>query len=381
MAEVKINVGSAFHKKYQQSGMTRVDLNVYIYSGAKTEGKGDITYTLSKEPIGSDDYVIFDLTDIIKDYVTPTLNLPLDDNKDYIKWVELQANIVGDKPVAENATVSTEEDTAVTILLTGTDSEFRDLTYSKVSNPSNGIVGSIFNKRKIVYTPNAGFYGQDSFRFKVNNGVRDSDEATITISVYPATAPVTYDKVLRVTGCHIMTSYLYSGTSYENVIFNYKINNNVPASDYIPAGGTNPVPRFRPFGLTGFQDGETESSYRYFPLGVPLYFWDQLFATNGGISFGNIFNEPTDDFGFNIPFKELYAVEDGWYAVETNVALYYVAGCTASSSVYGYDDLPQDIQDAIINPSTPKILHTYRAVLKVSGGYITERHEVPRDEL
>lgn len=380
MAEVKINVGSAFHKKYQQSGMTRVDLNVYIYSGAKTEGKGDITYTLSKEPIGSDDYVIFDLTDIVKDYVTPTLNLPLDDNKDYIKWVELQANIVGDKPVAENATVSTEEDTAVTILLIGTDSEFRDLTYSKVSNPSNGIVGSIFNKRKIVYTPNAGFYGQDSFRFKVNNGVRDSDEATITISVYPATAPVTYDKIVVDFGCYVNESRLYSGTSYENAIYNYKIGNHMPAADYFASGATAANPRFRPHCRMGYQDGETEESLRYCPLGSPLFFWDTLFAENDGIGTSEVFSDPTDDFGFNIPFKELYAVEDGWYCTTFRPALYYGSNCGASFD-YDYDDLPQSLKDAIFDPSINKIAHRYLAALKVSGGYITERHEVPRDEL
>lgn len=380
MAEVKVNVGSPFHKKYQRSGMTRVDLSVYIYSGTKNEDKGNVIYRLSKEPIGSDDYVIFDLTDIVKDYVTPTLNLPLDDNKDYIKWVELQANIIGDKPIAENATFSTDEDTAVTILLTGTDSEFRDLTYSKVSNPSNGTVGSIFNKRKIVYTPNSGFYGQDSFTFKVNNGVRDSDNGTITISVYPEADPVTYDKVVQNLGCWVVTAGLYNGTSYENVIHNYKIGNTVPADDYVPVGGTNPVPRFRVFALSGFQDGETESSYRYLPLGVPLFFWDELYSQYGGISNYDVFNEPNDDFGFNIAFKDLYAVEDGYYGAVFRPAL-YSASCAGVSTTYNYDDLPQSLQDAILDPSRPKDAQSYLTVVRVVDGYITERYEVPRDEL
>ncbi len=55
------------------------------------------------------------------------------------------------------------------------------LTYSLVDNPSHGVLsGSAPN---LTYTPNSGYYGDDSFTFKASNGVCDSNTATVAIHV------------------------------------------------------------------------------------------------------------------------------------------------------------------------------------------------------
>jgi len=87
-------------------------------------------------------------------------------------------------PVANGQTVSTPQDTAVAVTLTGNDGDdnpVRSLTYIVTANPAHGaLTGTAPN---LTYTPNAGYFGADSFQFKVNNGILDSNVATVSINV------------------------------------------------------------------------------------------------------------------------------------------------------------------------------------------------------
>lgn len=93
MAEIKINTRSPIFKTYQQYQLQKVVLDVYVYSGTKTDDRGVRKIRVEKKPTGTNDYVVFDISEIIREYLEPTLDLPLNDNKDYIKWVELEATI------------------------------------------------------------------------------------------------------------------------------------------------------------------------------------------------------------------------------------------------------------------------------------------------
>jgi hypothetical protein len=93
MAEIKINTRSPIYKKYQQYQLQKVVLDIYVYSGTKTTDRGTRKIRVEKIPTGTNDYVIFEVSEIIREYLEPTLDLPLDSNKGYIKWVELEATI------------------------------------------------------------------------------------------------------------------------------------------------------------------------------------------------------------------------------------------------------------------------------------------------
>jgi TolB-like protein/Tfp pilus assembly protein PilF len=84
-------------------------------------------------------------------------------------------------PVANAQSVTTVEDTAVSITLTGSDADGDTLTFSVVSGPSNGALSG--TAPNLTYTPNADFIGSDSFTFKVNDGGEDSASATVTVTV------------------------------------------------------------------------------------------------------------------------------------------------------------------------------------------------------
>jgi len=99
--------------------------------------------------------------------------------------VSITVNAQNDAPVASNVSVTTDEDTAKVITLSGSDPvEESTVTYHKVTDPSNGSVGNITNN-SITYTPNSNYNGADSFTYKVNDGNLDSNIATVSITVDP----------------------------------------------------------------------------------------------------------------------------------------------------------------------------------------------------
>jgi len=90
---------------------------------------------------------------------------------------------VNTTPLAEPQTLSTPEDTALVLTLSATDADLpaNTLTYSVVSEPSHGVLSGTVPD--LTYTPDANYYGGDSFTFKVNDGLANSPEATIAITV------------------------------------------------------------------------------------------------------------------------------------------------------------------------------------------------------
>lgn len=93
MPETKINTRSPFFVKYTQADIAKVVLDVYVYSGTKNTDKGTKVIQLIGKPIGDNDYVTFELSEIIKEYIEPKPTTPLNTNIDYVKWVQLESTI------------------------------------------------------------------------------------------------------------------------------------------------------------------------------------------------------------------------------------------------------------------------------------------------
>ncbi len=102
-----------------------------------------------------------------------------------IATISITVNAVNDAPVAQTGTLTTDEDTPATDNLVATDVDSGSLTYSIVSQANaNGTV-TITNPATGAYSyvPNANFNGTATFTFKANDGLLDSNTATITITV------------------------------------------------------------------------------------------------------------------------------------------------------------------------------------------------------
>ncbi|REL28146.1 tandem-95 repeat protein [Thalassotalea euphylliae] len=88
---------------------------------------------------------------------------------------------VSDAPTANRQRLSTVEETAVPITLTGNDVDGDSLTFSVQTGPANGTVSG--SGANITYTPVKDFFGTDNFTFVANDGNNDSAPATVTIEV------------------------------------------------------------------------------------------------------------------------------------------------------------------------------------------------------
>jgi VCBS repeat-containing protein len=86
-------------------------------------------------------------------------------------------------PVAVSQSVTTGENTARTITLSATDEDGDSLTYIIVSSPAHGSLSG--TGAVVTYVPNSGYTGNDSFTFKANDGVLDSNTATVSIYIQP----------------------------------------------------------------------------------------------------------------------------------------------------------------------------------------------------
>ncbi|HYJ87102.1 MAG TPA: DNA/RNA non-specific endonuclease, partial [Pyrinomonadaceae bacterium] len=105
--------------------------------------------------------------------------------------VEAGSNGVN-KPGTANQSATTPEDTPVEITLEAVrPSNTTTLTFSIVTGPTNGSLGSIGTSScvdlecsaTVTYTPGTNYNGPDSFTFKVNDGTQDSNTSTVTITV------------------------------------------------------------------------------------------------------------------------------------------------------------------------------------------------------
>jgi hypothetical protein len=146
---------------------------VGVYAGVSTFGAGEPTETTltnaNVSPQGSFDVFV---AKYLNDQITPNR-----------------------APVADPQQVIVPEDTPTGIVLTGSDPDGNQLTFSVVTGPAHGTLTGV--SANLTYTPNANYYGTDSFTFRVFDGQDFSNTATVSITITPVNdAPVAYDQVL-----------------------------------------------------------------------------------------------------------------------------------------------------------------------------------------
>lgn len=99
-----------------------------------------------------------------------------------VTTVTLRVSPVNDPPQAFDQRVTVPANGCVEVRLHASDVEGDALSYSLVSSPSHGVLGPLVDG-SAVYLPNSGYLGQDSFVFRVSDGVAESAAATVTLEV------------------------------------------------------------------------------------------------------------------------------------------------------------------------------------------------------
>ncbi len=98
-----------------------------------------------------------------------------------VATISITVNTINDAPVAQSQDVGTAEDIPQPIVLAASDVDGQNLNFAIVSQPSHGTL--VGNPPHVTYHPTANYTGPDSFSFKANDGVVDSNVATVSISV------------------------------------------------------------------------------------------------------------------------------------------------------------------------------------------------------
>lgn len=94
---------------------------------------------------------------------------------------------VNTAPMAHGPSVTVEHDSVGNaIVLLGSDGDGDPLVFAVTSNPANGSLSGA--APDLLYTPNAGYSGGDSFTFSVSDGNGGSASATVTITVQNASS-------------------------------------------------------------------------------------------------------------------------------------------------------------------------------------------------
>jgi hypothetical protein len=86
-------------------------------------------------------------------------------------------------PTANPQSLTSVEDTALPLTLTGSDPDGNSLTFAVTVNPAHGTLSG--TAPSLTYTPTANYAGADSFSFTVNDGKLTSAPAVVEITVTP----------------------------------------------------------------------------------------------------------------------------------------------------------------------------------------------------
>ena len=166
------------------SGLDSTPLSLTIagapaYGSAAVNGDNSVTYTPAQNYHGEDQY----------DYQVCDSGGQCDTAR-----VQLSVESVNDAPVANDDRTSLTEgvDLRIDVLANDTDVDGDPLEIASVTNPANGtasIAGGL-----ILYVPDSGFTGTDTFSYSVSDGQGGSDSASVVITVrLPGNQPVAAD--------------------------------------------------------------------------------------------------------------------------------------------------------------------------------------------
>src|SRR6188474_1075414 len=105
-----------------------------------------------------------------------------------VNTLPVTESAVNTPPIAKSQRVTTDRDTSASITLDATDKDSDSLTYSIGTTPNHGSLSS-FDKDtgSVVYNPNNGYTGSDSFTFTVSDESSTSNTAKVSITVNPVT--------------------------------------------------------------------------------------------------------------------------------------------------------------------------------------------------
>ena len=94
--QTQINLRSPYYIKVAKTSLTSATLNLYIYTGTFTANAsvsaGTLRYSITKKPLGTNAFVVYEVSELIRDYLEIEFNGTYDSE---VVWVNLTATVTG----------------------------------------------------------------------------------------------------------------------------------------------------------------------------------------------------------------------------------------------------------------------------------------------
>ena len=86
--QTQINLRSPYYIKVSQTGLTSATLSLYIYTGTFTANgsvaAGTLRYSITKKPLGTNTFVVYEVSELIRDYLEIEFNGSYDSD---VVWI------------------------------------------------------------------------------------------------------------------------------------------------------------------------------------------------------------------------------------------------------------------------------------------------------
>ncbi len=202
------------------------DENKTILLSATDKEQSVLTYTIKSQPKKGNLTITGDSVEYMPfknfngtDFFTYVANDGYADSDTAV--VDITVNPVNDMPVANPQNLLTDEDSNISLSLSGYDVDGVIKEYIVTSRPLNGILNC--SGALCTYLPNENYFGSDVFEFIVSDGNLSSKPAKINITVTPKNdVPVAYDKTVEVNEDENVSFYL-DASDVENDIQSFFI--------------------------------------------------------------------------------------------------------------------------------------------------------------
>jgi len=315
----KINVRSPFYIKAEPvSGtLSSAEMELYIYTGVFTTNKGTAKYTITKTPIGSNNYVIFEIAELVRDY----LDIEFDGEYDsQTVWVE------------------------------------SDITLTKT-------VGSETSNTDYIAFDGYGYF-EDGINPELSRAYLQSNNTIFRLDDQNVRVPVFTEDTNSVT-------FLYKGVEKRTQTVNSSTNTNGQI-DYITVSGSDNTDTYKERVLADGGTLEDNSLLDKFLDSIDVGLVDELYInSDSGTQVVKIITEPCSKYEpYKVTFVNKFgALQDLWFSLKSTESL-NTTGETYKSNVVDFGTLTY----ATYKPQVSQYNKMGKESITLNTNYISEEY-------
>jgi hypothetical protein len=315
----KINVRSPYYIKTTPASGTLVSatMSLYIYTGTFTTDKGTAKYTITKTPLGSNNYVVFEVAELVRDY----LDIEFDGEYDsQTVWVE------------------------------------SDITLTKTS-------GSETDNTDYIAFDGYGYF-EDAINPELSRGYLQSNNTIFRLDDQNVRVPVFTEDTNSVT-------FFYQGIEKRTQAISSSTNTNGQI-EYVTVSGSDNTDTYKERVLADGGTFEDSSCLQAFLDTIDIGLVDELYInSDSGTEVVKIVTEPCSKFEpYKVTFVNKFgALQDIWFNLKSIERL-NTSGETYKANVVNFDTLAY----GTYNPQVAQYNKLGKESITLNTNYLSEEY-------